>query len=167
MAKKEGEGKQKLRQDAPHCPEFKPSAWDEKEIAWKGKLFVKTKIPAIFNKTINKKRILKKINAKIEAAGAKPQTPMIFIDKASPFFANIYVEVTKPVQGLNDVKLTANFLSKVFEGKSKNMKIWLKDMEKFVKTKGKESKKNYFFYPYCKECSKKYGKNYMVILTEI
>ena len=73
----------------------------------------------------------------------------------------------KPIAECHDVKLTGNFLSKVFEGSYKNMKKWVKEMDEYVKSKGKETKRNYFFYPTCPKCSKKYGKNYVVILAEI
>jgi hypothetical protein len=167
MAKKEAKEKSTSDQKVDNCIEFKPDAWNEKEISWKGKFFVKEKVPTFFGKMMSHEKILEKTNQKIEAAKAKSKVPFVLLDKGSMFSSNMYIEVAKPVQGLNDVKLTANFLSKVFEGKSKSINIWIKDMEKFVKTKGKTTKKNYFFIPYTKKCAKKFGKNYTVILAEI
>jgi hypothetical protein len=40
-------------------------------------------------------------------------------------------------------------------------------MKRFVKSKGKDAKKFYFFYTTCPACAKVYGKNYVVILAEI
>ena len=167
MAGKGDEKKPAAEKGTENCVEFKPEPWNEKEISWKGKFFVKEKIPTFFGKSFNQEKILEKANKKIEAAKAQSKVPFVFIDKSSMFSSSMYIEVSKPVQGLMDVKLTANFLSKAFEGKSKNLNIWVKDMEKFVKTKGKDVKKNYFFTPYSKKCAKKFGKNYTVILAEI
>ena len=44
---------------------------------------------------------------------------------------------------------------------------WEKEMEVFVKGKGKQVKKTYFFYTTCPKCAKFYGKNYMVAVSEI
>lgn len=64
-------------------------------------------------------------------------------------------------------KLSGNFLSKVFEGPYKNMGAWMKEMQGYVKSKGKELKKMYFFYTTCPKCAKYYGKNYTVILAQV
>jgi len=43
----------------------------------------------------------------------------------------------------------------------------MKEMQDFVKSRGKELKKVYFFYTTCPRCAKFYGKNYTVILAEV
>ena len=43
----------------------------------------------------------------------------------------------------------------------------VKEMKVYVKAKGKEIKKMYFFYTTCPACAKVYGKNYTVILAEV
>jgi len=63
--------------------------------------------------------------------------------------------------------LNETFLSKVFGGQYKDMKKWISGMAGFVKSRGKETKKLYFFYTTCPKCAKFYGKNYVVILAQI
>ena len=63
--------------------------------------------------------------------------------------------------------LTGDYLTKVFEGPYKNVPTWEKEMEGFVKSKGKQVKKTYFFYTTCPKCAKIYGKNYVVAVSEI
>ena len=162
---KQGESASEVKQVC--CPEFKSHIWNEKEISWNGKFFVKKKLISFFKKPIGMGSSLEKINKKVESAGAKTQRPLVVIDKKGLFLANMYIEVTKPVPKCNDVKLTANFLSKVFEGEPRDIHKWIKEMKQYVKSKGKVSKRNYFYYPYCPECAKKFGKNYLVILAEI
>lgn len=65
------------------------------------------------------------------------------------------------------VRLTGDYLTKVYEGPYKNAPKWEKEMEAFVKSKGKQVKKTYFFYTTCPKCFKYYGKNYMVAISEI
>jgi len=40
-------------------------------------------------------------------------------------------------------------------------------MVAFVKSKGNEARKIYFFYTTCPRCAKFYGKNYTVLVAEI
>lgn len=40
-------------------------------------------------------------------------------------------------------------------------------MNDFVKSKGKEVKKLYFFYTTCPKCAKHYGQNYTVLVSQI
>ncbi len=54
-----------------------------------------------------------------------------------------------------------------FEGPYKNMGVWVKEMRGYVKSKGKELKKMYFFYTTCPKCAQYYGKNYTVILAQV
>ena len=167
MAKEEVKKEEVVVKKEVCCPEFKSKPWNEREISWNGKFFVKEKVLTFFYRPLNRGSILKKLNKKIAAAGAKTKRPLVVLDNTNPFYSNLYVEVTKPIVGCKDVKLTANFLSKVFEGPSKNMRKWVKEMGEYVKSKGKVTKKNYFFYPTCPDCTKKSGRNYIVILAEI
>ncbi len=47
------------------------------------------------------------------------------------------------------------------------MRTWIDQMGAFVKEKGKDARKLYFYYTTCPRCAKKYGKNYVVILAEV
>jgi hypothetical protein len=40
-------------------------------------------------------------------------------------------------------------------------------MGEYVKSRGREVKKLYFYYTTCPKCAKKYGKNYVVLLAEV
>ncbi|MCK4997218.1 hypothetical protein KAS08_02845 [Candidatus Pacearchaeota archaeon] len=148
------------------CPEFKPKPWDKKEIKWNGKFFVKDTIISLFHIPLNFGSVMKRNYKKIKAASAETKNPIVIVDELSPFHSHVYIGVTKPVAKCDDVKLTGQFLSRVFEGPYSGMKKYIKEMNEYVKSKGKITKKNYFFYPTCPKCSKKYKKNYTVILAE-
>jgi hypothetical protein len=63
--------------------------------------------------------------------------------------------------------ISGTFLTKVFEGPYQNMGKWIKEMDAYVKAKGKENKKLYSYYTTCPKCAKAYGKNYVVLLAQI
>jgi hypothetical protein len=78
-----------------------------------------------------------------------------------------YFSVARDVPGQEMVQMSGDYFTKVFEGPYKNAPRWEKQMEDYVKSKGKRAKKTYFFYTTCPKCAKFYGKNYMVAVSEI
>jgi hypothetical protein len=52
------------------CPRFNPEAWDEKEITWTDKLFVKDKVRSVFHIPLNFGQVMIKNMEKIQKAGA-------------------------------------------------------------------------------------------------
>ena len=80
---------------------------------------------------------------------------------------DVYLAVSKEVGGVENVKLSGKFFSKVYEGDFKDTNIWCKDYEEIVKKKGLNVKKWYMWYTTCPKCAKKYGKNYTVIVGEL
>lgn len=149
------------------CPKFNPSKWDKKTVVWKKKAFVKDKYFSVFHMPLNMGSVIKKNCKKIESAADTAENFIMLCDEKSPFYSNIYFSVKKPMPGVHDVRITGTFLTKVFEGPYKNMKTWIKEMDEYVKSKGKVTKQNLFYYTTCPKCAKKYGKNYVVIFAEI
>ena len=149
------------------CKRFNPEPWNNKEIHFQDKLFLKDRSFNVFHIPLNYGRVMKRNMKKIEKAEAKTIEPLMLSDENSPWSSVIYIEVTKRIPKAEIVKITGNFLSKVFEGPYSNSKKWMVEMEKFVKDKGKKIKKLYFFYTTCPSCAKAYGKNYTVLLAEI
>ena len=64
------------------------------------------------------------------------------------------------------VRLSGDYLTRVFEGPYKNAPLWEKQMEQLLKQQGKQAKKTYFFYTACPKCAKVYGNNYLVAVTQ-
>lgn len=80
---------------------------------------------------------------------------------------NVFIDVSRDVKDGKMTTISGTFLSKVFEGHYKDMRKWIKEMERYVKSKGKEIKMQYFYYTTCSKCAKKYGKNYVVLLSKV
>jgi hypothetical protein len=149
------------------CPKFNPKPWDEKEIIWKDKLFLKDHVRSIFHIPLNFDRVMVKNMERIKEAGALNPESLMLSDENSLWGADIYIAVAKGVPGAEMKKISGTFLTKVFEGPYKNAGKWAKEMEAYAKAKGAEIKKMYFFYTTCPKCAEFYGKNYTVILAEV
>jgi len=150
------------------CPRFNPEGWDEQELHFKDKLFVKAKTRSIFHIPLNMGSVFPKTFEAIENADAQNMAQFIVLSHdPSAWHSDHYFSVTKEVPDQEMVYMTGDFLTKVFEGPYKNAPIWEMEMKSFVNSKGKQLKKTYFFYTTCPKCAKFYGKNYMVAVAEI
>ena len=149
------------------CPKFNPEPWDGKEIKWENKRFVTDRVRSIFHIPLNFASVMKKNVARIEAAKAKPPEMIVLSDENSLWGADIYIYVTKDVPNARTSAISGTFLSRVFEGPYNNINKWIKEMKDYVKSESRELKKLYFYYTTCPKCSKKYGKNYVVLLAQI
>lgn len=149
------------------CPRFNPEPWNEKEITLKDKLFLKDHVTSIFHIPLNFGKVMTRNMEKIKTAGALPPEPFMLSDENSLWGADVYIAVGKEVPDAKMEKISGTFLTKVFEGHYKNAGKWAKEMENYVRAKGRELKKMYFFYTTCPKCAEYYGKNYIVILAKV
>ena len=149
------------------CPEFDPGPWDEKELTWEGKQFVKDRVTSFFHIPLNFGAVMRRNVSRLNEADAFPETPLVLSDENSLWGADVYIEVIKEVPDTNMETISGTFVSKVFEGPYREMRSWIEEMTGFVEGKGQALKKMYFFYTTCPKCAKKYGKNYVVILAEV
>ena len=149
------------------CPKFNPGPWDEKEITWESKIFVTDRVRSLFHIPLNFAGVMKRNVALIGEAGAKSSDMIVLSDENSLWGADIYIDVTKNVPNASMSTISGIFLSKVFEGPYKNMRIWIKEMKEHVNSKDKKLKKLYFYYTTCPKCAKLYGKNYVVLLAQV
>jgi hypothetical protein len=78
------------------------------------------------------------------------------------------MSLTKDLPGVTQVvKLSGNYVSKVYDGPYGQAPRFIKDMEAFLNGQGKHAKRFYFYYTTCPKCAKKYGHNYIVLLAEV
>lgn len=149
------------------CPRFDPKPWEGKIFEWKDKKFVKDKVKTFMHVPLNFGQVAARVMTKIEEAGAEDNPPICLSDHTSKWKMDIYVAVTKEVEGLENVTLSGRFLSKVYEGNFKETGKWCKDFEDFARGRGYEIKKWYMYYTTCPKCAKAYGKNYVVVIGQI
>ncbi len=149
------------------CAPFDPVPWQDKEIVWHDKLFVKDRITSFFHIPLNiGKKVLKNM-ALIEKAQARSPYQLMLFDENSLWGSDIYIDVAKDVPDAQMAKLSGTFLTKVFEGPYKDVGKWIREMQEYVKGRGKEMKHLYLSYTTCPKCAKAYGKNYVVLFAQV
>jgi len=149
------------------CPRFNPEPWQEQKITWENKLFVKDRVKSIFHIPINFGKVMIRNMEKITAADALVQEPVLLSDENSLWGADIYIAVEKDVPDSQMQKISGTYLTRVFEGHYKNAGKWCTEMKEYVKNKGEQFQKMYFFYTTCPKCAQAYGKNYVVLLAQL
>jgi len=149
------------------CPRFNPQPWNEKEITFQDKLFIKDHVRSFLHIPLNFGKVMVKNMERIQKADALAPEPLLLSDESSLWGADIYIAVSKDVPGAEMTRISGTFLTKVFEGPYKDAGKWAQQMKDYVKSKAKEIKKMYFFYTTCPKCAEFYGKNYTVILAQI
>lgn len=148
------------------CPRFDPGPWQEKEQVFNEKLFLKDHVKNVFHIPLDFGKVMERDMALVQKAGAQTDA-FVLTDENSLWGADVYVGVDKEIPGAEMVRLSGTFLSKVFEGPFSKMNSFVKEMDAFLRAQNKKSHKNYFGYPYCPNCAKAYGTNYVVILAQI
>lgn len=151
------------------CPIPNVKDWDEAEVTWKNKKFIKDSTINFLHIPLNMKQVLTRMWKKIEDAGAKPQTNewILLSTDIGLWKGEHFANVTKEVPNAENVTLSGTFLTKVFEGPYKDAGKWVQEMETYIKSKNKKIKKLYFFYTTCPKCAKHYGKNYTIAFAQV
>lgn len=149
------------------CPPFDPVPWQDKEVTWHDKAFVRDRVACFFHVPLNMGRKVTKDMALIHAAHAEVEHPLMLSDDKSPWGADIFIEVKRAVATATMDHLSGTFLTKVFEGPFRQAGAWAKQMEDYVRAKGRTLEKLYFGYTTCPNCAKAYGKNYVVLFAKV
>ena len=154
------------------CPKFNVEKWDKKTLNWKNKKFIKDTIPEFFHipfpPMIGKKitRMWKEIEQIGASASNKEDTLILFRDP-TPFRGEIYISVEKNVPKENNVTISGNFVSRVFDGGYNDIPKFIKIMDEDLIKMGKKAKDYYIHYAYCPKCAQKFGHNYMIFFAKI
>jgi hypothetical protein len=149
------------------CPRFNPKDWDGKTFVFKDKLFVRMVTRSFLYMPLNLGSQMTTTWAKIMEAKANSSEFAALSYDISPWKAEHYLTVSKKVKGLENVKISGKFVSKVFEGPYKDAPKWIEKMKKFVTLRGKAVERVYLYYTTCPKCQKVYGKNYVVALAKV
>jgi len=158
-------------QSAECCPLFDVVPWQDREFAWQDKLFVRATVPQFLHIPLPGSfgKAVTNMWQRIEAAGARPDNKdfVMLTSETSAWKGEILINVTMEIPGLENVKLSGTFLTKVFDGPYSAVPKWIAEMGPYVAGKGKTVKKYYFYYAYCPKCAKKYGHNYAVAFAQV
>ena len=153
------------------CPPFDPDLWNEKEFTWKDKMFIKDTIPQVFHMPVPGafSKATERMWEMIEKADAQPEMEdfiMLAYDP-SPWKSELYINVTKAVPDADNVKISGDFMAKVYDGPLNAVPKWMKDMQEYVEGGGRKVKKFYVYYTTCPGCAEKREHNYVVVFAEV
>ncbi|MCX5998808.1 MAG: hypothetical protein NTU41_04255 [Chloroflexi bacterium] len=149
------------------CPRFNPEPWADKDVVFQDRLFLKDHVRTFLHIPLGFGKVMVKNMERIKQADALSDVPLMLSQDTSLFGTDLYIAVSKEVPGARMERISGTFLSKVFEGPFKDAGKWARQMQDYVRSKGKEVKKMYFFYTTCPSCAKFYGKNYTVVLAMV
>ena len=150
------------------CPRFNPEPWQDRELQWDHKLFLKDRVRCLFNIPLNFGKVMARDMARIaQAEAATPQPPLVLSEHTSRWNMDLYIEVAKEIPNAAHAQISGSFLSKVFEGPFRDARQWCRQMAEWVQSRGKAIKREFMYYTTCPNCAKYYGKNYVVLLAEI
>jgi hypothetical protein len=150
------------------CPRFKPEGWDDQELHFQDKLFVRAKTKGVAHIPVNMGPVFRKTFKAIQDAGAHSDKDFIVMSRdRSAWSADHLFSVTQEVAGQEMVRLTGDFLTRVFEGPYKEVPRWHEQIVQRLKARGKETDNVYFFYTTCPTCAKTYGKNYVIAVAQV
>lgn len=151
------------------CAVPEVEAWDKQVVNFSDKLFIRMHTRSLFFVPLNMSQVMTKIQERAETAGAAmpERETMILSRDLSPFRAEHLYAVTRPVTGADNVTLSGDFASRVFEGPFSQARTWHDEVRAYATDIGRTPSDVYFFYTTCPRCAKHYGKNYVVALARI
>jgi len=153
------------------CPEFDPTRWDNKKHVWSDKLFLKDSVPELFHIPLPSMygKVITRMWKKAEDAGAAPEMQdfLLLAHDPSPFKSELFLAITKEIQGEENVMLSGTYMSKVFDGPYNHVPRFMKEMDGYLASLKMKAKKYYFYFAYCPDCAKKYRHNYIVAVAEV
>ncbi|MFA7322805.1 MAG: hydrolase [Candidatus Nanopelagicales bacterium] len=144
-------------------------AWDRQVIRMDERRFIRMHTRSLFFVPLNMGRVMRDIAAAAVSAGAEvPETEAMILSRdLSPWRAEQLYAVSKQVDGADNVILTGDFASRVFEGPYSKAKTWVDEIQGYAKELGRTPGDIYFFYTTCPKCAKHYGKNYVIALASL
>ncbi len=153
--------------EAVCCPPFDPTLWDDKMLEWSNKKFIKDRVFTFFYMPVNFGAVMKRLDKKVRKTGAVMQDYLALSDHTSKWNMDIYLAVDREIDDAENTSLSGKFYSKVYEGPFSDTAKWCSDFEGNLKSKGMGVKKWFMWYTTCPKCAKKYGKNYVAIISEV
>jgi hypothetical protein len=149
------------------CPRFHPEPWDNQELHFDHKPFVRASTVSFFHLPLNMGSTFTHTWEAIKNAHADSGEFLVLSHDQSAWHSEHLFAVTKPVPDAEMAYLSGDFLTHVFEGPFSEARQWCSEMEHIVAQHGRTLETMYFFYTTCPRCAKHYGKNYVVGVAKL
>ncbi len=149
------------------CPRFQPTPWDDQQLTFVGKPFVRASTINLFHVPLNMSGVFQRTFDAIRRAHAEGGGFVVLSRDQSPWHGEHLFAVDHDVPGADMVHVTGSFVTKVFDGPFSEARSWCDSLRSFAQAKGKQAGDLYFFYTTCPRCAKDYGHNYVVGFAEV
>lgn len=150
------------------CPKFEPDKWDEKKFVFDNLLFAKASTKSFLFIPLNYGKVMTKSMRFIEASKAKdPDSNLILSHDVSRWRLDHYFKVSKEVAGMEMVRLSGTYITKVFDAPHKDIPKLIFKLEDYITEQGYQMTTRYSFYTTCPYCAETYGHNYIVLFGQI
>ena len=160
------------KDDQECCPKFDVDKWDNQNHHWENKPFIRESIPQLFHIPFPPMigwKITKmwKMAEEAKKVPTNKEDVLILFYDPHAFKSEIYLTVSDNVPGADNVKISGDFISKVFDGPYDAIPKFIKEMDEYLDKQGKKAKKYYIHYAYCPQCAKKFAHNYATLFAEV
>ena len=144
-------------------------AWDRQVVHFSDKPFIRKHTRNLFHVPLNMNQVMTELQQTAEQAGATmpANEAMIPSRDLSAFRSEHLYAVTGPVPGADNVVLTGDFATRVFEGPYSEAGSWHDEVRGYTSEIGRTPTDVYFFYTTCPKCAKAYGENHVVMFAEV
>ena len=150
------------------CPKFNPDGWDGQDLHFEDKQFVRATTKSVMHIPVNIGKVFERVQKRIEDSGGYDLDNCVVLSRdITPWRAEHFFSVSHPVPDEEEVTLSGDFVTKVFEGPYREAKRWFEEMQSIAREKGGTSDNVYFFYTTCPKCAKAYGENYVVGVAQL
>lgn len=150
------------------CPRFNPAGWGGQALHFRDKRFLRATTRSLFHIPLNMGTVYPRAMAAIQAANAfDTEGHIVLSHDESAWRGEHLFAISKAVPGYENVMLSGDFLTEVFEGPFRDAPKWLKHLKARAEREGEALKDSYYFYTTCPKCAAVYGKNYVVGLARI
>jgi len=154
--------------DTGCCPRFDPAPWQDQEITWDARPFVKQRVRCFLHIPLTFGRVMVRTMARLEAAGAVDPEMIVLAGDEGPWGMDVFISYRGELPAAPDLTtLSGTFLTRVYEGPYRHAGRWHKDMQAHVAAAGKTLRRMFSYYTTCPRCAKAYGKNYVVLLAQV
>ena len=150
-----------------NCPRFDPARWDKLRLRFEDKLFVHARTRSILHIPLNMSAVFSYTAERIKAAGADDRRCIILTDDQSSWHSDHFFAVTKEVPELEHVRISGDFITRVFEGPYRDAYIWVGEMRHDIEERGRTMGWLFFYYVTCPKCAERRGQNYVVAVGEV
>ena len=150
------------------CAQFNPAGWDAQDLHFRDKTFVRAHTMSVAHIPLNMGRVFSRVQTHLDAHDAMDKSHMLVMSRApSPWSEEHLFAVTNDVPEEEMIRISGDYLTKVFEGPFRKAPEWAQEMEAVALGQGMQPGKVWFFYTTCPKCAKTYGENYEVGLVEV